>query len=103
MELEQVTQAVQGLIREMVREMGEKLMERIVQDKADVEQRCDAKFDAQCRLNRVRYRLDMQTSENKRLQQYMSALKAENTALQRKLTDFEERLASVEAEVGGEA
>eukprot|EP00640_Fibrocapsa_japonica_P007818 CAMPEP_0113938012 /NCGR_PEP_ID=MMETSP1339-20121228/4459_1 /TAXON_ID=94617 /ORGANISM="Fibrocapsa japonica" /LENGTH=150 /DNA_ID=CAMNT_0000940941 /DNA_START=89 /DNA_END=541 /DNA_ORIENTATION=- /assembly_acc=CAM_ASM_000762 len=47
------------------------------------------------------HRFTLQTAENKRLQNHITILKQENQALERRLFALEERVKSLEVEVGG--
>lgn len=51
----------------------------------------------------IGHRFELQEAENKRLQQHVATLKAENHQLQRKLQIAEARLKGLEVEVRGEA
>eukprot|EP01041_Mallomonas_annulata_P003734 gene3734-7417_t len=61
------------------------------------------KLEAQIRQMKqeVDHRFELQDAENKRLQQHIASLKAENNQLQRKMVVVEERVKMLEKEMGG--
>mmetsp|Transcript_34537 Transcript_34537/g.35205 ORF Transcript_34537/g.35205 Transcript_34537/m.35205 type:complete len:189 (+) Transcript_34537:159-725(+) len=78
------TEKVEANLKSYVNEVSEKLEAQVRQMKVEVD-----------------HRFELQDAENKRLQQHVATLKAENNQLQRKLAAMEDRVRNLEVEMGG--
>ena len=89
MQFDQTAHLLEDLLRDMVREVGQRLLEKFIELKDETDHKSVAVSPRHththtCNRHVVTDRFEAQASEIKRLQQHVAALKAENNQLQRR-------------------